>query len=110
MKLTKFARDYIRSQGAIPATIGYDIGFPIPPYPAATYISVNEEIVHGIPRKDKIIKNGDIISLDDCINLDGYFGDSAYTFAIGEIDEKSKRLIEVTKRSKKNKNTKRCCW
>lgn len=100
-EIDQICEDYIRSQGAIPATIGYDIGFPIPPYPAATCISVNEEIVHGIPRKDKIIKNGDIVSLDIVTNLDGYFGDSAYTFAIGEIDEKSKRLIEVTKEARR---------
>ena len=61
--------------------------------------SVNEEVVHGIPG-DRIIKDGDIVSLDIVTELNGYYGDSAKTFAIGEIDEESKKLLEVTEKSR----------
>ena len=71
-ELDQIAEDYIRSQGAIPGTKDYDIGRPYPPYPAATCISVNEEVVHGIPRKDKILKDGDILTIDTVTILDGY--------------------------------------
>lgn len=99
-ELDQICEDYIRSQGAIPGTKGYDIGWPIPPYPAATCISVNEKIVHGIPSKDEILKDGDIVSLDTVTVLDGYYGDAAKTFAIGNIDEKTKKLLEVTEHAR----------
>ena len=81
-EIDQIAEDYIRSQGAIPGTKGYDIGRPYPPYPAATCISVNEEVVHGIPKKDKILKEGDILTVDTVTVLDGFFGDAATTYAI----------------------------
>lgn len=92
--------DYIRSQGAIPGTKDYDIGYPYPPYPANVCISINEEVVHGIPRKDKIIKNGDIVSVDTVTILDGFFGDAAKTFPIGTVDERSYKLIKVTEKAR----------
>lgn len=61
----------MRSQGAIPGTKGYDIGRPYPPYPAATCISVNEVVVHGIPSKKQILKEGDILTVDTVTVLDG---------------------------------------
>ncbi|WP_197407620.1 type I methionyl aminopeptidase [Oceanivirga salmonicida] len=99
-ELDKICEDYILSCGATSGTKGYDIGWPYPPYPASTCISVNEEVVHAIPSKDKILKNGDIVSLDIVTNLDGYFGDSAYTFGVGKIDSISKKLIDVTKKAR----------
>lgn len=99
-ELDKICEDYILSCGAKSGTKGYDIGWPYPPYPAATCISVNEQVVHAIPSKDKILQDGDIVSLDIVTNLDGFYGDAAYTFAVGNIDEKSKKLIEVTKKSR----------
>ena len=99
-ELDKIAEDYIRSQGAIPGTKGYDIGRPYPPYPAATCISVNEVVVHGIPSKDKILKEGDILTVDTVTVLDGYFGDAATTYAVGEIDATSKKLMEVTEKAR----------
>ena len=99
-ELDQICEDYIRSQGATPGTKGYDIGWPTPPYPAATCISVNEKIVHGIPSKTEILKEGDIVSLDTVTVLDGYYGDAAKTFAIGNIDERTKKLLEVTERAR----------
>ncbi len=89
--------DYIRKCGARPACIGVEGIYG--PFPSATCISVNEEVVHGIPG-DRVIKNGDIVSLDIVTELDGFFGDSAKTFMIGEVDEESKKLLEVTKKSR----------
>ena len=96
-EIDKIIDDYIRSCGARPACIGVE-GF-YGPFPAATCISVNEEVVHGIPG-DRVIKDGDIVSLDIVTELGGYYGDSAKTFAIGEIDEESKKLLEVTEKSR----------
>ena len=99
-ELDQIAEDYIRSQGAIPGTKGYDVGHPYPPYPAATCISVNEVVVHGIPSKKQILKEGDILTIDTVTVLDGYFGDAAITYAVGEIDETSKKLMEVTEKAR----------
>ena len=99
-ELDQIAEDYMRSQGAIPGTKGYDIGRPYPPYPAATCISVNEVVVHGIPSKKQILKEGDILTVDTVTVLDGYFGDAAITYAVGEIDEEAKKLMEVTKKAR----------
>lgn len=100
LELDKICEDYILSQGAKCATKGYDIGWPYPPYEHATCISVNEEVVHAIPRADKILKNGDIVSIDIVTELDGFYGDAAYTFPVGKIDERSKKLIEVTRKAR----------
>lgn len=93
LELNNIIEDYIRSQGAIPATIG--VGGPINPFPAGSCISVNEQVVHGIPKADKILQEGDIVSIDIVTNLNGYFGDAAKTFPVGKIDSESQRLIEV---------------
>lgn len=89
--------DYIRSQGAIPGCIGVQ-GF-YNSFPAATCISVNEEVVHGVPG-DRIIQEGDIVSVDTVTVLNGFYGDSAYTYAIGTVDEESKRLLEITEKAR----------
>lgn len=99
-EIDKICEEYILSQGGVCATKGYDIGWPYPPYPAATCISINEEVVHGIPNKNKILKEGDIVSLDIVTSLDGYFGDAAMTFPVGKIEEKYQRLIDVTRKSR----------
>lgn len=93
LELNNIIEEYIRSQGAIPATIG--VGGPINPFPAGSCISVNEQVVHGIPKADKILQEGDIVSVDIVTNLNGYFGDAAKTFPVGKIDEESQRLIDV---------------
>ena len=88
--LDKIAEDYIRSQDAIPAFKGYR-GFP-----ASLCTSVNAEVVHGIPGAREL-REGDIISVDCGIIKDGWYGDSAYTFAVGEVGEPVIKLMRVTK-------------
>ena len=89
-ELDLLAEDFIRSHGAVPAFLGYG-GFP-----ATLCVSVNEEVVHGIP-SSRVLKEGDIVSVDCGTILKGFYGDSAYTFAVGEIDPRVKNLLEVTK-------------
>lgn len=91
-ELDQIAEDIIRSRGALPAFKGYR-GFP-----ATLCISINEEVVHGIPGSRRI-KEGDIVSIDVGVNMNGYFGDGAITIAVGEIDDVGKKLIEVTEKA-----------
>ncbi len=89
-KLDSLAESFIRSKGAIPSCLGYE------GYPATLCTSINEQIVHGIPGPRKL-KNGDIITLDICACYKGYHGDSAWTYAVGEISDDKKYLMEHTK-------------
>jgi methionyl aminopeptidase len=89
-ELDRIAEEFIRERGGVPTSKGYR-GFP-----AATCISPNAMVVHGIPGAHRI-EEGDLISVDIGITLDGLVADSAYTFAIGEIDPKTQRLLEVGK-------------
>jgi len=90
--LDKMAESFIRDNGATPAFKGYG-GFP-----NTLCTSVNDEVVHGIP-SDYILKEGDIISVDCGVILNGWYGDSAYTFPVGEIKEEVRRLLEYTRAS-----------
>ena len=83
----------ILSHGAKPSFLGYG-GFP-----ASACISVNEEIIHGIPSSSKVLKNGDIVKIDVGAYYKGYHGDCAATFAVGSVSEEAQRLIDVTKQS-----------
>lgn len=89
-ELDKIVRDYIESHGAKPSFLGYG-GFP-----ASACISVNEQVIHGIPSKKAILKSGDIVKIDVGAFIHGYHGDSARTFGVGEISEEAKRLIRTT--------------
>jgi methionyl aminopeptidase len=91
-ELDQVAEEYILSKGGRPAFKGYR-GFP-----ATLCISINEEVVHGIPSQRRL-KEGDIISLDVGVNLMGYFGDSAITLPVGEVDPEGTRLLEVTEKA-----------
>ncbi len=91
-KLDKIAEEFIRDHGALPGFKGYG-GFP-----ATLCTSVNEQVVHGIPGKRKL-KDGDIISVDCGTILNGFYGDSAYTFEVGEVKEEIKQLLRRTKES-----------
>ena len=91
-KLDKIAEEFIRDHGAIPGFKGYG-GFP-----NTLCISVNENVVHGIPGKRKL-KDGDIVSIDCGTILKGFYGDSAYTFEVGEVKEEIKLLLKRTKES-----------
>lgn len=90
--LDKLAHDFIHDHGAKPAFLGYG-GFPY-----SLCISPNEQVVHGFPSKE-IIKEGDILSVDCGVILNGYVGDHAYTFEIGEVDSETKKLLKITKES-----------
>lgn len=91
-ELDKLAHDYIISRDAYPSCLNYE-GFP-----KSICISVNEEVVHGIPGKRKL-KNGDIVTLDICACYKGYHGDSAWTYPVGDISEDKKYLLEHTKKA-----------
>ncbi|WP_410207404.1 type I methionyl aminopeptidase [Fusobacterium sp.] len=97
LEIDKIVDDYIRSQGAIPGCIGVPGIYG--PFPAATCISVNEAVVHGIP-DGRILQDGDIVSIDTVTVLNGYYGDSAITYPVGNIDEESRKLLEVTEKSR----------
>lgn len=90
LELDKLAEDFIRSNDARPAFKGYK-GFP-----ASLCISVNAEVVHGIPGK-RVLRDGDIVSVDCGVIKNGWFGDSAYTFAVGDVKEEDSRLLTITK-------------
>ena len=92
LELDKIAEEFIRDHKATPSFLGYG-GFP-----NSICTSVNENVVHGIPNS-KPLQNGDIVSVDCGTYLNGYCGDSAYTFCVGEVDEKTKKLLQTTKES-----------
>ena len=91
LELDKLAEEFIRDHGADPGFLGYG-GFP-----NSLCTSVNEAVVHGIPNK-KPLENGDIVSIDCGVLLDEFYGDSAYTFEVGEVSTEVKKLLDVTKR------------
>ncbi len=88
-ELDRFAEDFVRRRGAVPAFKGYR-GFP-----ATLCVSINEEIVHGIPSRRKL-HDGDIVSIDLGVMLNGFFGDAAITVAVGTISPRAQRLLQVT--------------
>ncbi len=90
--LDRIAEEYIRDNCAIPGFKGYN-GFP-----ATLCISINEQVVHGIPG-NRVLKDGDIVSIDCGTILNGFYGDSAYTFAVGEVNDEYLLLLERTKES-----------
>jgi methionyl aminopeptidase len=91
-ELDQIAEREIRSHGAIPSFLNYGS----PPFPASICASINDEVVHGIPSRSRILKQGDIISIDVGACLDGFHGDAARTFAVGEISAENQELIRVT--------------
>ena len=98
--IDKIAEQTMKKYGAISAEKGYDPGIRgIPPYPASTCISINDEVIHGVPSSKRIIKDGDIVSVDLVALKDGYNGDAARTYMVGEVSKDAKRLVEVTKQA-----------
>ena len=98
LQLDKIAEEFIRDHGATPTFKN----FPNPfggPFPASICTSVNDVVVHGIPSDKDVLKEGDIISIDCGTLLDGYNGDSCYTFAVGEVSPEVRQLLDVTKES-----------
>ncbi len=92
-ELDRLAEEYIRKQGAVPNFKNYE------GYPATACISINNEVIHGIPSSKRRIKAGDIVSVDLGAKYDGYNGDNAATFACGDISDEAKRLMDVTRES-----------
>ena len=99
-ELDQIAERKMRSLGAIPAEKGYDIGIKgVPPFPASLCVSINDEVIHGIPSKNRIIKEGDVVSIDTVALKNGYHGDAARTFLVGKTSKEAERLVQVTKQA-----------
>ena len=92
-ELDRLAEEYIRSQGGEPNFKNYE------GYPATACISINNEVIHGIPSAKRKLRAGDIVSIDLGAKFDGYHGDNAATFACGDISEEAKRLMDATRES-----------
>ena len=92
-EIDRIAEAYIRSHGAVPNFKGYN------GYPATACISINNEVIHGIPSKKRVIQEGDIVSIDLGAKYEGYHGDNAATFAAGQISAEAQKLLEVTEQS-----------
>ena len=100
MELDKFAEKLIKENGGIPAQKGYPSGMKgVEPFPATLCISINDEVIHGIPSNKKIIKDGDVVSIDLVVYKNGFNGDAARTFIVGKSTEEAKRLVDVTKQA-----------
>lgn len=96
LELDKIAEDYILSREAIPAFKGYQVGKLV--FPNSLCISVNEEVIHGIP-SNRTLKEGDIVSLDCGVLKNGYYGDGAISYPVGNVDNDVLKLLEVTEKS-----------
>ncbi|MBQ9766018.1 MAG: type I methionyl aminopeptidase [Lachnospiraceae bacterium] len=92
-ELNRIGEEVIRSYGCIPSFLNYE------GYPASICVSVNDEVVHGIPSKKRILQEGDIVSLDAGVIYKGYHSDAARTHAVGQISDEAAKLIEVTKQA-----------
>lgn len=97
LELDQIAETFIRDHGGVPAFKDYDASFGDSPFPFSLCVSMNEVVVHGFPSASRYLEEGDIVSIDCGVLKNGYYGDSAYTFAVGEISAKKRRLLEVTK-------------
>ncbi|MDH6341648.1 methionyl aminopeptidase [Parabacteroides sp. PFB2-12] len=93
LQLDKIADEFIRDHGAVPAFLGYN------GYPFSICTSVNDQVVHGMPSEKVILHEGDIVSVDIGTTLNGFTGDSAYTFCVGEVSPEVKQLLKTTKES-----------
>lgn len=90
-EIDKIAHDFIVKHGGTPSFLGYS------GYPATACISVNHQVIHGIPSKQVILKEGDLVSIDLGANLHGYHGDNAATFAVGAVSPEAQRLMDITR-------------
>ncbi len=97
-ELERIARETIAEVNSISSFLGYQLP-EHEPYPATLCISVNDVVIHGIPREDEVLKDGDIIGIDTAVSIEGYHGDNAYTFPVGNISPSAARLLNVTRGS-----------
>ena len=93
LELDRILHHFIVSQGAKPSCLGYG-GFP-----GTACISVNDEVIHGIPSSERVLREGDIVSVDVGACIDGFHGDNAFTFPVGQIREEAQKLLDVTQKS-----------
>jgi methionyl aminopeptidase len=96
-ELDRLAEQWTREKGAVPAFKGYNVGGRV--YPSSLCVSINEEVVHGMPSPKRVLKEGDIVGLDYGAVYQGYYGDSAVTVAVGRVSEDAERLMRVTRES-----------
>ncbi len=99
MDIENIVMKVIKENNAIASCVGVEGFDGADPYPCATCISINDEVIHGIPRKDRIIKDGDIVSVDLCVGKNGFHGDAARTYVIGNVPSKTRELVDVTKQA-----------
>lgn len=90
------AEKLVAREGATPAFKGYRVPWAPTPFPGTLCISINNEVIHGIPSRERILEEGDIVSIDTGASLEGYFGDAACTYPVGKISEDRKRLLDTT--------------
>lgn len=91
------AEKLISDSGARPAFKGYTVPGVPKPFPGTLCISINDEVVHGIPSEDRVLEEGDIVSIDVGVRIDGFYGDAAYTFPVGRISPEREALLKVTR-------------
>lgn len=94
--LDQAAEALVLKENARPAFKGYKVPWVSVPFPGTICASVNDEIVHGIPSRERVLQDGDIISIDTGVSYNGFFGDAACTFAVGKISEDRQRLLDIT--------------
>ena len=100
LDLNIIAEKVIISNGAIPSFKGYPSGDKkVVDFPAAACISINDEVIHGIPSRNRIIQNGDVVSVDLGAYKNGFHGDMARTYIIGNVETETKKLVEITKQA-----------
>ena len=100
-ELDKIAENFMRAHGALPAQKGYNPGIKgVPPFPCSICTSINDEVIHGIPSKRAILKEGDVLKIDTVLLKNGFNGDAARTFIVGKPKSKEdERLVEITKQA-----------
>lgn len=100
LELDNFAGKIIKENDGLPAQKGYPSGVRgVPPFPAVLCVSINDEVIHGIPSAKKIIHDGDVVSIDLVVYKDGFHGDAARTFIVGNGTDEAKRLVDITKQA-----------
>ena len=99
-ELDKIAETVIRANGGIPAEKGYPSGIKgVPDFPGSICASINDEVIHGIPSKKAILRDGDIVSIDLVAYKNGYHGDCARTYTVGKVSNSTQRLVDITKQA-----------
>lgn len=100
LELDQIAEQVIKENGGIPAQKGYDSGIRgIPPFPATLCVSINDEVIHGIPSSKVKLKEGDLVSVDLVVLKNGFNGDAARTYIVGQASKNAEKLVEVTKKA-----------